>query len=150
MKSRVVLAVLAVMGTLALTATAAQAGAGGSPSPLTSFFVCHGISHGDASGAVVDVDSSFFANNPQNVRIGKGILACAFAKLLNAVTGTEIEPNPPGTHEQLKCYTFSSGAPSSAPPTLYDVTDELGGDTEVQANQLQFICGPATFTLPPE
>ena len=152
MKRNVVWGVLAGIGLVALSTTVAQAGAGGSPSPLTSFFVCRGISNGDASGAVVDIDSSsFFGAGLKGVKIGSGVLACAFAKLLDAVTGTEIEPNPSGTAEQLKCYAFSaSRQPSSGPPTQYEVTDELGGATEVQANQLQFICGPATFTLPPE
>jgi len=154
-KSRVVLSVLAVIGILALSATGAQAGPGGSPSPLTSFFVCHGINNGDASGAVVDVDSSFFGANPLRVKIGSGILACAFAKLFNPVTNTEIDPNLvaplPGQKEQLKCYAFSaSRRPSSGPPTRYDVTDTLvGTDTDVQAERLQYICGPATFTLSP-
>ena len=153
MKSRVVLSVLAVIGILALSATVAQAGPGGSPSPLTSFFVCHGISNGDASGMVVDVQESFFGANPLRVKIGSGILACAFAKLFYTGTTTEIDPNPvaplPGEKEQLKCYAFSaSRQPSSGPPTLYDVTDTLGGvDTDVQANRLQYICGPATFNF---
>ena len=153
MKSRVVLSALVVIGSLALSAPAAHAGSGGTPSPLTSFFVCHGISKGTASGAFVDVDSSFFGANPLGVKIGSGVLACAFAKLFQAGTSVEIEPNPSvglGQNEQLKCYAFSaSRQPSSAPPTPYDVSDALlSQDLGVQANQLHFICAPATFQFP--
>ena len=159
MKSRAALSTLAVIGILALSATAAQAGAGGSPSPLTSFFVCHGISDKKASGAFVDVDSSFFGVNPQEVTIGSGVLACAFAKLFpggsfhTPCPGTncnEIPPNPV-QGEQLKCYNFStSRQPSPTPATRnnYDISDALlGQDLGVQANQLHFICAPANFLL---
>ena len=148
MKSKVVLGVLVAIGIFALSATAAQAGSGGFPSPLTSFFVCHGI-NGDDPGQVVDVQSSFFGLNPQSVRIGNATLACAFARLFRA--GTEIKPNPSDTHAQLKCYTLSvPRQPGTSPPTRYSVTDELlGVDADVQAFQLQYICAPASFTVAP-
>ena len=153
MKSRVVLGMLAVIGIIAVSTTAAQA-AGAGPHPLLSFFVCHGISNGDASGQVVDVNSSFFGANPLRVKIGSGVLACAFAKLFQTGTTNEIDPNPvplPGEKEQLKCYAFSaSRQSSSAPPTRYDVTDALlDEDLGVQANQLHYICAPASFTFAP-
>ena len=148
MKSKVVLGVLVAIGIFALSATAAQAGSGGFPSPLTSFFVCHGI-NGDDPGQVVDVQSSFFGLNPQNVRIGNATLACAFAKLFRGET--EIAPNPLNTHQQLKCYTLSvARQPGASPPTRYSVTDELlGVDADVHASQLQYICAPASFTIAP-
>jgi len=149
-KSRVVLSALVVIGSLALSAPAAHAGSGGTPFPLTSFFVCHGI-NGDAPGTVVDVDSSVLGTNPQQVKIGNGVLACVVAKL-KTLLGEEIDPNPDGTSSDgLKCYTVSvSRQPSTAPPNRYTVTDGLVGvDPDVQANQFQYICAPATFLLVP-
>ena len=82
MKCRVVLAMLTVIGSLALSATAAQA-FGGVPFPLTSFFVCQNIS-GDDPGKNVTVTGSILLNDPQNVRIGNATLACVVAKLKDA------------------------------------------------------------------
>ena len=152
MKSRVGLSALVVIGSLALSAPAAHAGSGGTPFPLTSFFVCHGI-NGDAPGTVVDVDSSVFGTNPQKVKIGNGVLACVVAKLKDLL-GAEIDPNPDGTNSDgLKCYAVSvSRRPSATPPNRYTVTDGLLGvdaDADVQANQFQYICAPATFLLVP-
>jgi hypothetical protein len=53
-KPRIVVGVLAVLSTLALSTTGAEAGAGGFPSPLTSFFVCQAI-NGDVPGRTVDI-----------------------------------------------------------------------------------------------
>src|SRR5215472_16108477 len=53
MRRQVVSGVLAVMGILALSAGAAQAGSGGKPFPLTSFVTCYGT-NGDASNQTVD------------------------------------------------------------------------------------------------
>jgi hypothetical protein len=144
-KSRVISGVLAVIAILALSATAAQAGAGGTPSALTSFFVCHGI-NGDDPGQVVDLESPVLGPNRQNVRIGNGTLACAFAKLFRAGTTTEISPG--AGHGDLKCYTVSvARQASSKPPTRYTVTDELfGEETDVQTSEIRYICAPATFT----
>jgi len=152
MKSRAALRVLAVIGIIAFSATVAQAGGGGgTPSPLTSFFVCHGISDKNASGAFVDVGSSFFGTNPLRVTIGSGVLACAFTKLFNAGTSDEIIPNPTGLNAQLKCYNFSaSRQPNPAPATRndYNVIDVFLPQDLVQANQLHFICAPANFQFP--
>jgi len=156
MRSRTALRVLAVIGILALSATVAQAGGGGAtPTPLTSFFVCHGISDKTASGAFVDVNSSFFGVNPLRVTIGSGVLACAFAKLFHAGSRAqedEIIPTPsplPGVNEQLKCYSFSASRQPGPTPAIrndYDTSDVLlPQDKGVQANQLHFICAPATF-----
>jgi hypothetical protein len=143
-KSKLGLGMLTVIGLLALSATGAQAGAGGTPSVLTSFFVCNSIS-GDDAAQSVDVDSSAWGFNPKNVRIGNATLACAFAKLFSA--GTEINPNPGGLFQQLKCYSISvqRQAGSSAPPS-YTVTDVLlGVDPDVHGSSIQYICAPASF-----
>ena len=147
MKRRVLSGILGGIGVLALSTTAAYAGAGGIPSPLTSFFVCQSIT-GDDAGVRVDVNSSALGTNPTNVRVGNATLACAFAKLFQAGTGTEIEPNPSKTHEGLKCYSISvSKQGTVSPPTRFNVTDQLlGTDPDVHASSLQYICAPATFT----
>jgi len=150
MKSKVVSGALAAIGLLALSATVAQAGGGGQPSPLTSFFVCNSIS-GDDAGLRVDVDSSAWGFNPQNVRIGNATLACAFAKLFGAGTdhsnpANEIQPNPDGTFGQLKCYAVSLARQTASPPR-YTFTDGLlGEDADVHGSSIQYICAPATFT----
>lgn len=155
MKGRTILKVLAVIGILVLSSTAAQAGGGGgTPSPLTSFFVCHGISDNVASGALVNVDSSFFGSNPVSITMGSGVLACAFARLLQLQQGilVAIEPNPPvvnpGEQQQMKCYNFFVSRQSPL-HNNYNVSDVLLPpdvvQDPVQANQLRFICAPATF-----
>ena len=53
MKPRIVVGVLAVLSTLALSITGAEAGAGGFPSPLTSFFACKAIN--GCPGRTVDI-----------------------------------------------------------------------------------------------
>ena len=146
MKARVVWGTVAVIGLLTLSATAAQAGEGGRPSALTSFFVCNSIS-GDDAGRRVNVGSSFWNFNPLNVRIGNATLACAFAKLFDPTTGAEIDPNPDLTKEQLKCYSISvSRGAGNPPPPSYTVTDQLlGTDPDVMGSSLQYICAPASF-----
>jgi hypothetical protein len=156
-KSRVVLSALIVAGSFALSAPAAHAGSGGTPFPLTSFFVCHGIK-GNTPGTVVDVDSSVLGTNPQEVKIGSGVLACVVAKLFpggsehnaDPVVGNEINPNLETDSNGLKCYSVSvSRQPNTSPPNRYTVIDNLfGEDPDVQANQFQYICAPATFTNP--
>lgn len=149
MKSRVVLSVLGVTGILALSATVVHAGSGGSPFPLTSFFVCHGI-NGDDPGKVVNVDASVLLTNPRNVRLGNATVACVVAKLFDALTETEIPPPPLGVNSDgLKCYTVSvSRQPNTKPPTRWDITDSFGLETDVPASDLRYICAPATFTNP--
>jgi len=160
-KSKVVLGMLAVIGIFALSTTGAQAGEGGKPSPLTSFFVCHSI-NGDDPGKVVDVESPVFGPTRQNVRIGNGTLACAWAKLFRLGTTDEIKPNPDVNLEQLKCYTVSVSrkpATTGQLPPRYNATDVLFGDLlpfavaveqDIQVSELRYICGPALFTLPSE
>ena len=150
MRRKVVSGVLAVIGILALSAGAAQAGSGGTPFALTSFFVCNGI-NGDAPGRQVDVDIAIPPNGGigparTNVTIGNGVIACAVAKLFVSGTNTEIPPVPPvGGNHQLKCYSVTASPRNSgSPPPSYSVTDGLftGTDTGVQDNGIQFICSP--------
>ena len=144
MKRQLAVGVLAMIGSVALSATMAHAGAGGTPSPLTSFFVCQGI-NGDDPGQIVDIESPIFGNRLR-VRIGNGVLACAFAKLFGAGTTTEISPNPSLSHEQLKCYTVSVPR-GSGPPTQFNVTDELLGEEQgVTSSRIQYVCAPASLT----
>jgi len=145
-----VFGMVAAIALLATSATGAQAGAGGTPSPLTSFFVCNSISGEDAARRV-NVDSSFWNLNPLNVRIGNATLACAFAKLFDPKTGTEISPNPDLSKEQLKCYAVSVARQSgNSPPPSYTMTDQLAGtDPDVTGSSLQYICAPANITRNP-
>ncbi len=172
MTSKCVLGMIAVMGLLTLSATAAQAGSGGTPSALTSFFVCKTI-NGDDAARNVDVEAfNTDASNPagwgftlQGVRIGNATLACAFAKLfLPAPPGQpvgstdEIPPQiqTPGTFKDLKCYSVSvpkSQVQTGTPPS-YKVTDNLfpdvgagvGVDPSVAGSAVTYICAPATFS----
>ena len=146
MKSKWFLRVLATSGILALAATPAQAGSGGTPSALSGFFVCHGIS-GDAAGTVVEVQPTVFGAPLAKVTIGNGTLACAFAKLFRG--GQEIQPNPnPGS--ELKCYNVSVSRKDSSPgtPSSYGAIDSFGSESGIQAQTgIRYICGPAGFTL---
>lgn len=153
-KSRVVLGVLAVIGFLALSTTVAQAGAGGTPSPLTSFFVCNSI-NGDAAGQVVDVESNLFGPGQQSVTIGNGTLACAFTRLFRPGTNPpeEISPASGAGDEQLKCYSVAVAKKTSTPgqkPLRYGATDALvGTEEDIQASEIRYICGPAGFLSSP-
>jgi hypothetical protein len=156
-KSRVVLSALVVIGSLALSAPAAHAGSGGTPSPLTSFFVCHGINGKDVGGDAYDLYNDPFGPIRLGIRIGSGVLACAQAKLWPAgappVPETEVPPVPDGvSHEQLKCYTISASrqppSPPGGTPTRYGATDAFVEES-VQASDRLFVCAPATFLLSP-
>ena len=153
MKRKVVSGLLAVMGILALSAGAAQAGSGGTPFPLTSFFVCNAI-NGDDPERVVDIVIPGIGPFRHSVRLGNGTLGCAVAKLFVSGTNTEIQPNnAAGTgNQQLKCYSVSvSPRNSGSPPPSYSITDQLffgtdpvlGTDTGVQDSGIQLICAPA-------
>jgi len=162
------LGVLAVTGILALSSTVAQAGSGGVPSALTSFFVCHPI-NGSSLGVSVDFysDEAGAPTTPTrtNVTIGQAILACAQALLWPAGTqnpplGTDIPPFVPGNPSpfELKCYSASGGDPVQTQPGpkkagqattvnirdgLYPGHDELG---VAAFPSTQLICGPAAIT----
>lgn len=162
MKSKLLVGMLTVIGLFTLSATRAQAGAGGTPSALTSFFVCNSIS-GEDAGRRVDVDSSNWNFNPLNVRIGNATLACAFAKLFPGGSThipcpgpncNEIDPNPGQdlSKQSLKCYSISvaRGQTGYAPPPSYTVTDQLfpgNVDPDVTGSSMQYICAPASFQL---
>jgi len=160
MTSKRVFGMFAVIALVALSATGAQAGAGGSPSPLTGFFVCKSI-NGDDAARRVDVDSTDpgagWGFTLPGVRIGNAILGCAFTKLFNPTTGTEISPNPSGSFEQLKCYSVSiPRSQTGTPSPTYTVTDHLfpgsvafpGVDQNVTSGSVTLICAPASFTNP--
>jgi hypothetical protein len=153
---------LAVIAFLAVSATGAQAGSGGSPSALTSFFVCKTI-NGDDAARSVDVQA--FDTDPANagigwgftlqgVRIGNATLACAFAKLFRPGTTTEISPNPANSFKDLKCYSISvsRSQTQTGTPQSYTVHDNLfpgGVDSNVPGSAVQYICAPATFNPNP-
>jgi len=173
MTSKRVFRILAVIALLAVSATRAQAGAGGSPSPLTSFFLCETINGNDA-GKRVDVDSidpltgAGWGTQLQNVRLGNATLACRFARLFtagsfpnhtactgpNQPTGcNEISPNPSKTFEDMKCYSVSvprsqAGSQPPAQPSSFNVFDNLfpnGEDQNVTSSSVQYVCAPASF-----
>ena len=169
MNRKVLSGVLAGIGMLGLSTTAAQAGSGGTPSALTSFFVCKTI-NGDAAGGRVDIQA--FNTDPSNpagwgftlrgVQIGNATLACAFAKLFQPAqpgqpvgSTSEISPQqqtPPSHFKDLKCYAVAvpkSQIQVGTPPS-YTVTDNLfpfGVDPDVTGSSVQYICAPATFDL---
>jgi hypothetical protein len=152
MTSKRVFGALAVIALLALSATGAQAGAGGTPSALTGFFVCRSIG-GDDAARNVDVDSTLgWGFKLPGIRIGNAILGCAFTKLFSPVTGTEISPNPSTLFRELKCYSVS--VPRSAtgtPSPAYNVFDSLfpgGEDPNVTSGSVTTICVPASFQNP--
>ena len=167
MNRKVLSGVLAGIGMLALSTTAAQAGSGGTPSALTSFFVCKTI-NGDSAGRSVDVQSvNPDPTNPagwgftlRGVPLGNATLACSFAKLfLPAQPGLpvgstdEIKPQTsiPGTFKDLKCYAISvpkSQIQSGGAHPSFTVTDNLLPnvvDPNVTGSALQYICAPAFF-----
>ena len=164
MTSKRVFGVLAVVLLLAVSATGAEAGAGGSPSTLTSFFLCKSIG-GDSPNRRVDVDSqdtsgAGWSQTLANVKLGVATLACRFARLYPGGTTTHTAcPNPNGCNEidpgtqilgDLKCYTVSvgrgqtSGVPN--PPPSYTTHDALlPTDDNVTGSSVQYICAPAAF-----
>ena len=159
MKCKAVLGLLALIVTLVLSATAAQAGAGGFPTTLTGFLVCHAIK-GEDPGGEFDVESSFGVDsnlNPilQRVKIGKAALACAFARLFPPPTSETPTPDPiePGSAEQMTCYLLSNSSKAKVdPPPQYDVIgDPLVGDqvdVPVPPTALQYLCAPGTYSFP--
>lgn len=166
MISERVFGIIAAFALVALSATGAQAGAGGTPSALTSFFVCKSISGEDAAQRV-DVDStepgSGWGFNLKNVRIGNATLACAFARLFpagstahtpcvspnNPVGCNEISPQTDPSKLDLKCYSLSlprGQTGSSNPPPTYTTTDALTGtDPNVVGSSVQYVCAPSQF-----
>jgi hypothetical protein len=165
-KSRVVLGVLALIGTLALSATVAHAGGRGNPVALTSFFTCHTI-NGASLGTKVDIYSNEVGpgvGTPSrtNVTIGQAILACAQVFLFHAgvtpILDTSGNPtnniNPEisnSTPLELKCYTASvskkSGEAGSV--TIEDAlfSNVFGLPEAVSVlRDPKLICAPASAT----
>ena len=137
MKCKAVPGLLALIVTLALSATAAQAGDGGVPSALTSFFACYSI-NGKDSGQTVDLEnaaeSPIAVPNREGVRIGSGSLACTIIRMLvpsKAQPQFKAEPDP--TQEPafnaIKCYTVTSpgGTLFSGPSGRFSFTDTIWG-----------------------
>jgi hypothetical protein len=166
MKGKFVLGILAVTGLLALSSTVAQAGGGGNPSALTSFFVCQSTS-GKNLGRQVDITSDEIAagdlsGNGAAVRtlvtIGKTVLACAQAALFNPGTNNEISPNIPdvSSPHELKCYSASTQQKSGG-TGIFDAEDALWGslsgetsgtETLSVGRDVLLVCGPAVFSEP--
>jgi hypothetical protein len=144
---KVVLGVLAVIGMLALSASVAQAGGGGVPVALKSFFVCHAI-NGANLGTPVDVQSDeagLGGGVRALVTVGQAIFACAQAALFQPGTPDEISPSVPGrpSPQELKCYTASTSK-KSGQAGLFNIEDALSGTETVEvARDVKYICGPA-------
>jgi hypothetical protein len=172
-KRKAVLGVLALIGTLALSATAAQAGQGGLPSALTSFFACYSI-NGKDSGQTVDLqnadESPIAVPNRVGVQVNNGSLACTIVRMLvpsNAQSPNLAEPNPTqeSSFNAMKCYSVTTpkGTLFSGPAGRFNFTDTIWGtlgtqvipgspsasdgslatETGLTISQLRYICGPA-------
>jgi len=155
------------MGILTLSATVAQAGSGGSPTPVAGFFMCHEINE-TSPGQDFDVESPVFGADAQGlpilqkIKLGKAALACAFARVFSRPAPVDpetgdpvpIEPlDPPGRTgpETMKCYAVSNSQNNKVqPPARYMMTDALAGtdvNVPIPATKLQFLCAPADFFL---
>ena len=146
LKPRIVVGVLAVLSTLALSTTGAEAGGGGFPSPLTSFFVCQAI-NGDVPGRTVDIRVPALNLSLGSIKLGNGTLSCTFAQLFLPNTSTEISPNPDNNRGALKCYAISvprKGAQGG--PTRFDFEDAFGAEQDVAGGQVQYVCAPSSIT----
>jgi len=139
---KAVLGVLALIGTLGLSSTAAQAGNGGLPSVLTSFFACYSIINTKDSEQTVDLQSSLQNESPigvpdrKNVRIGSASLACTIIRMLvpsNAKTQFLAEPNPNHPNDEgfngMKCYSVTGpgGTLFQGPSGTFNFEDTIWG-----------------------
>jgi hypothetical protein len=155
-KCKIALGALAVIGFVSLSATGAHAGAGGTPSLLTSFFVCNPVS-GPDPGFQFDVESPVFgkfdtAGNPipQRLQIGKAALSCAFARLFPAVPKGAPAPEPiePGTGEQLTCYPLvNPNSQGNGTSPKYLVFDPLFNNSFTLSvpTQSGLLCAPGSY-----
>ena len=174
MTSKRIVGILAVIALLGLPAADAQAGAGGQPSALTSFFLCKSIS-GPAVGERFDIVSldnfnsvgSGWGPTLNNVKTGAAHLACSFARLFpvnppdghiacdprvlptpencNEKSPTPVDVQGPIQARDLKCYSISVGR-GSGPMPNYTVNDALlGPDQTVSGSGFNVLCGPAQF-----
>jgi hypothetical protein len=175
MTGKRVFGMLAVIALVAMSATGAHAGAGGTPSTLTSFFLCKSIS-GQAVGQRVDIESTDagptgtgagWGITLDNVKIGVATLACSFARLFPAGDANhiacdptqppnslcnEISPIPVDTNgdpvngRDLKCYAISASRGQNSPQPSYTATDGLlGTDPNVNGSGVNYLCAPARF-----
>jgi len=136
MTSKRIFGMLAVIALVALSATDVQAGAGGFPSPLTSFFLCKSI-NGPAVGERYDIESldnfnsvgSGWGPTLNNVKIGAATLACSFARLFPV--------NPPEGH--IACDPRKPPPEPGAPPCNEQSPTPLDAITQspVQARDLK-------------
>lgn len=160
MKCKVALALLASIATFALSQTAAQAGNGGLPSALTSFFACYSIS-GKDSGQTVDLqnadESPVAVPDRKNVRIGSASLTCTIIRMLvpaNARTQFLAEPNP--TQEQafnaIKCYSVTGpgGTLFPGPAGRFNFTDTIWGTPGTLVTLPDGSSGPSPGSLDTE
>jgi hypothetical protein len=157
-KCKVALGALAVIGIVSLSATGAHAGAGGgTPSLLTSFFVCNPV-NGPDPGFQFDVESPAFgrvdaAGNPipQRLQIGKAALACAFARLFPAVPKGAPAPEPiePGEGLQITCYPlFQQNDQGQVSSPKYDVFDPLFNNNPFTLSvptRSGYLCAPGSY-----
>ena len=143
MRSRIVLRVLAVIGTFALSATAAQAGRGsGIPAPLNTFFECQAI-RGENVNATVSTcakgDNTCTTNDGlihSNLSIGNGVLLChqVDAKDSNGFIN-------PGTSFDIKCY--SANMPGQKGSTVnQELVDVFTDETASVTQQPGYFCAP--------
>jgi hypothetical protein len=146
MKCKAIPGLLALIVTLVLSATAAQAGNGGLPSALTSFFACYSITNTKDSGQTVDIESADQVGSPigvpdrKNVRIGSGSLACTLIRMLvppsatNPMTQFLAEPNPNHPDDEgfngIKCYSVTGpgGTLFSGPSGTFNFEDTIWGN----------------------
>ena len=146
MKSRVVLSALVVIGSFALSATAARAGGGQGAASFNTFFACQSID-GANVGEVVsthdfDVDDTVI---DENVRVGAGILTCRQVNVKNSA-GQFINGLTSST--ELKCYSVSVKGPKAASETLKFQDDFFASETVNVSPALQLLCGPTNVTTP--
>jgi hypothetical protein len=140
-KANAVLGVLALIGTLALSATVAQAGSGGLPSALTSFFACYSLTNTKDSGQTVDLrndlqdqDQPIPVPDRNNVRIGSGSLACTIIRMFVPPTEVLAEPNPNHPNQQgfnaIKCYSVTApgGSLFQGPSGTFNFEDTIWGN----------------------
>jgi hypothetical protein len=151
---KVVLGVLAMIGMLALSATVAHAGGGGTPVALTSFFVCHATT-GPNLGTQARVVSDDLSIAQALIVIGQAIWTCAQANLFvypEPDTGSqEILPNTASSQQELKCYVASPLLKKNKIVTDVTHDDALSGPvTAPIAQDIRLVCGPASQTTPPQ
>lgn len=154
MRSRIVLSTLALLGAFALSATRAEAGAGGRPVPLQGFYVCQGISGGAAVNQAFDLEV-LPGVVIKNIKIGNSNLACIFARLLRPNPDPQQPPVPVEPLESedqirrsLKCYAIVSGQAGNPPQGTnlrFKNEDAFGAESNLQLSNNKYLCAPTEF-----